>query len=1256
MHSVLDAIITSNEQLGQRAEEFAQLLVEHDKTLDELLERIGKTVPEIRKELESKLTEAVPGLVSDAYAKYNEDLEGRCRAALTESQTKLEAVRAEIVGLAQAQFTEAEKQIGLTAEQIESRILGTLTEAAKERITKLERGLVIEIQHAVNAALPKQELAAAPTLIDSYRGQWKEGMVAQRGDLFSWYGSTYLALEDTNDTPGRKNIATAGAKWAVIAARGAGGGGGGGGDSLPSQTGNAGKFLKTDGTSTLWESIPGGGDMLGANNLTDVASVTAAFANIKQAATTTASGVVTFATSGESAALKAVQANDSRLSDSRTPTAHASTHQTGGSDPIDFPVDSVFGATNTITQVDYFALNTSSTASVTTAKAVWNATESSLEIGLNSSVNALLGVDAHVQVYNQSGSPFTKGQVVRQDGSSGTRLKVVLALGTDDTNSATTIGLVSQTIGNNSSGFIITNGLLRGIDTNAFNEGDTLWLSATTPGGLVNTRPTQPNHSVRIGYVIKKAGTADGIIYVDILNGFELEELHDVLVTTVANRDFLSYDSSTTVWRNRQLFDSTAPAALGASATAGVSITAARVDHVHARPTFDQLDIASAAQGDILYRSATSWARLPAATAGYILQTNGAAANPGWVQNTGGSGAPTDAEYIVASANGSLSAERVISNSTSVTVNFATGGQVSLERAALTGDVTASQNSNATTIANDAVSNAKLANMVASTIKARVTASTGDPEDASLTQVLDLVGSTTYGDVLYRGSTSWQRLAPSVSGYVLATQGQGANPLWVAQTGGGGGAPTDAEYLVASANGTLSAERVIQNSTSITVNLATGGQFALERAALTGDVTASQNSNSTTIANGVVSTAKLGGDITTAGKNLLDDADASAQRTTLGLGTLATQSGTFSGTSSGTNTGDQTISLTGDVTGSGTGSFAATIAAGAVSTSKLGGDITTAGKALLDDADASAQRTTLGLGTLATQSGTFSGTSSGTNTGDQTISLTGDVTGSGTGSFAATIANDAVTNAKLANMAASTIKARITGSTGDPEDATFTQVLDLVGSATYGDILYRDSSSWARLPAGTSGNYLKTQGAGAAPTWATVSASGGGSTNLWLAASQWIPRTTTGAGIDSRELTTNNYDELLFDAGTAEFAQALAVMPSNYNNGTLTARFYWTGSGALDTTDDVVWGFQGVAVANDDALGVSMGTAVTVADTVITINDMMISSATTFATMGGTPAANKPLLLQVYRDAANAGDTYGHDARLLGVEISYTAS
>lgn len=53
-------------------------------------------------------------------------------------------------------------------------------------------------------------------------------------------------------------------------------------------------------------------------------------------------------------------------------------------------------------------------------------------------------------------------------------------------------------------------------------------------------------------------------------------------------------------------------------------------------------------------------------------------------------------------------------------------------------------------------------------------------------------------------------------------------------------------------------------------------------------------------------------------------------------------------------------------------------------------------------------------------------------------------TGEVTGTTALTIANDVVTNAKLDNMATTTIKGRISGGTGDPEDLTAAQVRTII--------------------------------------------------------------------------------------------------------------------------------------------------------------------------------------------------------------------
>lgn len=90
------------------------------------------------------------------------------------------------------------------------------------------------------------------------------------------------------------------------------------------------------------------------------------------------------------------------------------------------------------------------------------------------------------------------------------------------------------------------------------------------------------------------------------------------------------------------------------------------------------------------------------------------------------------------------------------------------------------------TIANGGVTNAMLANMASKLIKGNKEAVAGPPEDLTLSQVLDLIGGATWGDILFRGTAGWQRLAAGAAGLFLQTAGVGANPLWAAAGAGGG--------------------------------------------------------------------------------------------------------------------------------------------------------------------------------------------------------------------------------------------------------------------------------------------------------------------------------------------------------------------------------------------------------------------------------------------------------------------------------------
>lgn len=87
----------------------------------------------------------------------------------------------------------------------------------------------------------------------------------------------------------------------------------------------------------------------------------------------------------------------------------------------------------------------------------------------------------------------------------------------------------------------------------------------------------------------------------------------------------------------------------------------------------------------------------------------------------------------------------------------------------------------------------------------------------------------------------------------------------------------------------------------------------------------------------------------------------------------------------------------------------------------------------------------------------------------------------------AKIVNSNVTYAKIQNVSAtSRVLGRKTAGVGSIEELTLNDILEFIGSAAQGDILYRDAANWARLPAGISGQFLRTNGAGANPSWQDI--------------------------------------------------------------------------------------------------------------------------------------------------------------------------
>jgi Collagen triple helix repeat (20 copies) len=166
------------------------------------------------------------------------------------------------------------------------------------------------------------------------------------------------------------------------------------------------------------------------------------------------------------------------------------------------------------------------------------------------------------------------------------------------------------------------------------------------------------------------------------------------------------------------------------------------------------LTVLSAVKGDLLAAAADGiFNRLAVGTDGQVL-TADAASTRGvrWATPTGGGGgAPVDATYVTTTANATLTAETVLAAGTGLALAGATFS-----------------------LADNGVTNVKLADMATARLKGRVTAATGDPEDLTGTQ------ATTLLDVF---TSALKGVAPASGGGT--TNFLRADGTWVAPPGGG---------------------------------------------------------------------------------------------------------------------------------------------------------------------------------------------------------------------------------------------------------------------------------------------------------------------------------------------------------------------------------------------------------------------------------------------------------------------------------------
>lgn len=209
------------------------------------------------------------------------------------------------------------------------------------------------------------------------------------------------------------------------------------------------------------------------------------------------------------------------------------------------------GTASVINPLDHLDFNLDSTSTGAVGRLKWNDTDGTLEFGMRGgNVTQQIGQELPIPVKHADNAGLINGRAVYQAGSNGDNILVRYAQANSETTSAKVFGVLTESANGGAPAFCTTFGIVRDINTSNLTEGEAIWLSPSSAGGLTTTKPSAPNHLVFIGLCIRSHAT-QGKIFVNTQNGYELEELHNVSISNLEDGQVLTYESSTGLWKNK---------------------------------------------------------------------------------------------------------------------------------------------------------------------------------------------------------------------------------------------------------------------------------------------------------------------------------------------------------------------------------------------------------------------------------------------------------------------------------------------------------------------------------------------------------------------------------------------------------------------------------------------------------------------------------------------------------------------------------